>query len=136
MILIDTAYLIALAEPRDALHGLAGRWTRRLSDSLLLSEYVVLETMNALSAPPDRAKGHRILKFMLAQHRVGFVRSTPELWEAGLGLHKERVDKAWSLTDCISFVLMRERSISEALTHDQHFEQAGFRALLRTDPPT
>lgn len=136
MILIDTGFLIALAEPRDALHARASSWLRILSDSLLLSEFVVLETINALSMPADRAKGHRLLDYMLAQRRCEFVRSTPELWRAGVNLHKDRLDKFWSLTDCISFSLMRERSITEALSHDQHFEQAGFRALLRSDPPT
>jgi predicted nucleic acid-binding protein len=49
--------------------------------------------------------------------------------------HERAQDKEWSLTDCISFLLMRERGIHEALTHDHHFEQAGFVALLRSDPP-
>ena len=46
-------------------------------------------------------------------------------------MHKERSDKSWSLTDCISFVVMGEHGITDALTGDRHFEQAGFRALLR-----
>jgi uncharacterized protein len=41
-----------------------------------------------------------------------------------------RRDKEWSLTDCISFVVMKERGLTEALTADHHFEQAGFKALL------
>src|SRR6266851_7667037 len=52
-----------------------------------------------------------------------------------LRLHAQRLDKEWSLTDCISFVVMERRGISRALAHDQHFEQAGFEALLRRDPP-
>jgi predicted nucleic acid-binding protein len=47
--------------------------------------------------------------------------------------YRARADKAWSLTDCISFVVMSEHGLSEALTADVHFEQASFRALLR-DP--
>lgn len=53
------------------------------------------------------------------------------LWRRGLGLYAARPDKAWSLTDCISFVVMTDRGLTEALTGDHHFEQAGFRALLR-----
>jgi uncharacterized protein len=60
---------------------------------------------------------------------------SPELWEAGIRLHAERADKEWSLTDCISFIVMRERGIAQALAYDHHFEQAGFQALLRRDPP-
>jgi predicted nucleic acid-binding protein len=52
------------------------------------------------------------------------------VYQAGFGLFAARPDKAWSLTDCISFAVMRERGLSEALTGDHHFEQAGFRALF------
>lgn len=52
------------------------------------------------------------------------------LFDQGLALYADRPDKEWSLTDCISFVVMREQGLSEALTGDRHFEQAGFRALL------
>jgi len=53
------------------------------------------------------------------------------LFERGVGLFRQRPDKEWSLTDCISFVVMRDASLTEALTGDHHFEQAGFSALLR-----
>jgi predicted nucleic acid-binding protein len=53
---------------------------------------------------------------------------------AGLQLHRERQDKDWSLTDCISFIVTRRREIQHALTYDHHFVQAGFEALLRRDP--
>ena len=49
----------------------------------------------------------------------------------GFDLYARRPDKSWSLTDCISFVVMTDRGLTEALTGDHHFEQAGFRALLR-----
>ena len=51
-----------------------------------------------------------------------------------LALYKARPDKGYSLTDCSSMLLMRERRLSEALTTDRHFEQEGFVALLRTSP--
>jgi uncharacterized protein len=53
------------------------------------------------------------------------------LFEDGIELYEQRSDKDWSLTDCISFVIMEERAISDALTADHHFEQAGFHALLK-----
>ena len=59
------------------------------------------------------------------------VPASSELVKAGLELYRRRMDKSWSLTDCISFVVMRDHSISEALTGDHHFEQAGFVALLK-----
>jgi predicted nucleic acid-binding protein len=59
------------------------------------------------------------------------VASSAEVFERGCELHACRPDKGWSLTDCISFVVMEERGIHEALTGDHHYEQAGFTALLK-----
>jgi len=53
------------------------------------------------------------------------------LIERAMKLYSERPDKEWGLTDCASFVVMEDRGIREALTADEHFQQAGFRALLR-----
>lgn len=53
------------------------------------------------------------------------------VYQAGFDLFAARPDKAWSLTDCISFGVMRERGLSDALTADHHFEQAGFRAVFK-----
>ena len=64
--------------------------------------------------------------------RVAIEPTTDALFESGLRLYAARLDKEWSLTDCISFAVMRERGIQEALTGDRHFEQAGFRLILRT----
>ena len=54
--------------------------------------------------------------------------------DLGLERYARSDDKAWGLTDCVSFVLMEEHSVTRALAHDHHFEQAGFEALLRRDP--
>ena len=58
------------------------------------------------------------------------VPASQDVFEQGVELFENRLDKDWSLTDCISFIVMRERGLTEALTGDHHFEQAGFRALL------
>jgi predicted nucleic acid-binding protein len=60
------------------------------------------------------------------------VPASPELFQRGVELFRARPDKEWSLTDCISFVVMTEKGLSEALTGDRHFEQAGFHALLKS----
>ena len=66
-----------------------------------------------------------------ANPAIQVVPATAPLFDAGLALHAQRSDKSWSLTDCISFVVMAEHGITDALTGDHHFEQAGFRALLK-----
>jgi uncharacterized protein len=136
LILVDTGYFLALAMPRDALHRRAGMWANALSEQFLVTEYVLWEIINGLSAPRDRAKGHVIVAQIEASRRnYEVVPASRELFFAGMGLHRERSDKDWSLTDCISFHIMRARGIFSALAFDQHFEQAGFQALLRKDPP-
>jgi predicted nucleic acid-binding protein len=134
MILVDTGYFLALAQPRDALHVRAVAWSAAVTEPLLVTEYVLWETVNGLSAPVDRPKAHRLLQIVSSSAGYEIVRASAELSQAGLQLHAERADKAWSWTDCISFVVMAERGIPRALTHDHHFEQAGFDALLRRDP--
>lgn len=137
MIFVDTGYFLALAMPGDALHRRAMMWANVVPEPFLVTEYVLWEIMNALSAPRDRAKGHFILSQIAASPRsYEVVHASRELFSAGMSLHRDRPDKDWSLTDCISFHIMRERGIQSALAFDQHFEQAGFQALLRKDAPS
>ena len=55
----------------------------------------------------------------------------PKVQQAGFDLYESRLDKDWSLTDCVSFAVMTQRGLTEALTADHHFEQAGFRAMFK-----
>lgn len=135
MILIDSGYLIALLVPRDSLNARALRWSESVRDRLLLTEYVLWETINYLSPLVDRPKAYLLIDQIETDPAYEFVPATPELFTAGIALHRARPDKTWSLTDCISFHLMRTREITKALAHDEHFEQAGFVALLRAEPP-
>jgi predicted nucleic acid-binding protein len=120
-------------KPADALHIRAVAWARHLSEPLMVTEYVLWETINNLSKRADRLRAYRIVE-MVDDSNYTIVHAAPELFAAGLKLHRARSDKEWSLTDCISFHLMRERGITLALAYDIHFEQAGFEALLRRDP--
>jgi predicted nucleic acid-binding protein len=135
VILVDTGYLIALLDRRDQLHTRARAWAKAMRDQALVSEYVLCEAVNHFSSiPSNRAKIHQLLDSMLTHPRTTVVYASKELFEIGLGLHRRRPDQSWSLTDCISFHVMRDRGIVQALAHDIHFTQAGFDALLRRDP--
>ena len=59
------------------------------------------------------------------------IAESSDLWRRGLELFAGRLDKEWSLTDCVSFVVMTDGGIRDALTGDRHFDQAGFNALLK-----
>ena len=134
MIFLDTTYLLAVANPRDGLFERAQAWARKITERLLVTEYVLCEVVNAYSMPADRAKAHEIVASVRFGSDCEYVSAGSELFEAGLQLHAVRPDKEWSLTDCISFVVMEQRAITQALTYDHHFEQAGLDALLRRDP--
>ena len=134
MILLDTGYLIALFDARDALHARATAWSEAVNEPLLVTEYVLWETVNAFSRPVDRAKAPALITLVRSEPDYEVVPAREELFEAGLALHQARPDKGWSLSDCISFVVMQERGMRQALAYDEDFEQAGFEALLRREP--
>jgi uncharacterized protein len=135
MIFVDTGYLLALVNPRDTLHERAQAWAKAVTEPLVVTEYVLWEMVNALSMPADRPKAHAIITRLRSASDCEVIAASAELFEAGLRLHAERHDKEWSLTDCVSFLVMQRRATTRALAHDHHFEQAGFEALLRRDPP-
>ena len=134
MIFIDTSHLVALAVRSDALHDRAVAWSKALAGPFLSTEYVLVEFVNRLSAIPQRAIAHALLTGLSKNPAISVLSATPKLFQGGLRLHRDRRDKNWSLTDCISFAVMGDAHITEALTYDQHFEQAGFNALLRKQP--
>jgi predicted nucleic acid-binding protein len=136
MIFVDTSFLLALLNPRDTLHSRAQGWVAAVAEPLLVTEYVIWEMVNSLSMPADRPKAHLAVREIQTASDWKWVSASNSLFGAGMRLHHERDDKAWSLTDCISFHVMRQHNIHRALTFDHHFEQAGYEAMLRRDPTT
>lgn len=134
MIFIDTSYLVAMSVRGDGLHRAAMAWTAAARGPFVTTEFVLLEFLNSMSAPGLRARAHRFVEGMLANQSVSVEAASTELLRAGVAMHKARPDKEWSVTDCVSFLVMERHGAGDALTHDQHFEQAGFRALLRSEP--
>lgn len=138
MIFADTGYFIAQVKPRDALHERATAWAKALGEPLgeplLTTEFILVEVADALSQPRDRSKLYALLAALRGSSQCEIIPASPALFEAGLQLHAARPDKEWSLTDCISFVVMQQRDITRALAYDHHFEQSGFEPLLRREP--
>ena len=130
----DTGFWIARLSPLDQLHAKARTISQSLNPGLVVTtELVLAETLNAYCAngPFVRGLAVRFVDALAADPGVEIVSQTPALFAAALALYRERADKAWSLTDCMSFSVMKARGIKSALAHDHHFEQAGFKALLR-----
>lgn len=127
----DTSFFLAALIPDDVCHASARRWAEANRDTIVTTEYVLVEVGNYLSPPPTRRLFGAFLQSLTSDPRLELVAASTALLERGATLYGSRGDKGWSLTDCISFVLMRERGLTKALTADRHFEQAGFVALLK-----
>lgn len=97
---------------------------------LLTTEMVLAEMLAAMAKPATRGTAVTSVDRIRANPNVEVVPQTSLQFARAYELYRARLDQGWSLTDCASFVLMRERGLSEALAHDKHFEQAGFKALL------
>ncbi len=131
MMFLDTSYLGALFMRNDHWHSAAREWTDRAKPPLVTTDYVLLELADGLARPDWRATFALILDALQSNADVRIVPQSRELFDRGVGLYKSRGDKRWSLTDCLSFIVMQDEGCTEALTTDIHFVQAGFRALLR-----
>jgi len=133
-VFLDSSYAIALAADSDQLHVRAAEIADEIqqhSRRLVTTRAVLLEIGSVLSKPRYRTAAVELLASLESDPTVEIVPLTNELYAQAFNLFRERSDKAWSLTDCVSFVVMQARGLTEALTADEHFEQAGFRSLLR-----
>jgi predicted nucleic acid-binding protein len=136
---LDTAYVVALANADDQWHVAAARWEARLAPGrrrFVTTEFVLAEIGDGLAGVQRRRFAIQVIDLLLAEPRVEIVPASSDLFAAGLALYRSRADQSWGLTDCSSFVVMRERGLAAALTADNHFRQAGFRALLLEDAPS
>lgn len=127
----DTSFYGALLNPRDHWHEQAVRSSAMLTGDVVLTDFILIELGNALSSIRSRQVFVNLVRNLRADPRVTIVAASRELLDGGLARYAHRMDKAWSLTDCISFVVMEQHGLTDALTADHHFEQAGFTILLK-----
>ena len=130
----DTGYWIALLNVRDRLHASATAVAGQFDEyGIVTSEVVLIETLNAFSdcGPYLRLQAVEWAQATTNDPGVEVVPQSFALFRTALALYRDRPDKDWSLTDYASFAIMEQRHITEALTQDRHFEQNGYRALLR-----
>jgi uncharacterized protein len=133
IVFVDTFYLIALANPRDEWHEKA----KAVGDSLgmllqLTTESVLTEFLNFFcnSGPYMRQAAVEMVEAVSQTTTTKVISQSHELFLSGLELYRSRSDKGYSLTDCISMVIMRQYDITDVFTHDKHFAQEGFRVLI------
>jgi predicted nucleic acid-binding protein len=131
-IFADTSYWMGLVNPRDQIHQKAISVSQQLSsESLVTTEMVLVEVLNSFSDSLYREAVGRMVASLRQDQNLTIVPQTPAQFESALQRYRQVADKGWSLTDCASFQVMEAEQIRAALTHDQHFAQAGFETLLR-----
>ena len=131
---LDTAFAIALSSSGDDLHRVALALADELETSptrIVTTRAVLMEIGNALSKQRYRPAAVELLLSLENDPKVEIVPVSGDLYAQAFKLFSERTDKEWGLVDYVSFVVMRERGITDALTSDDHFRQAGFNALMR-----
>lgn len=131
VVFAEAFYFVARLNRRDQHHARGLDFSRDFLARLLTSDWVLMEVADALAGSESRA---RVQDFIFHLRRSGACESIPAsraLLDRALALYHQQADKQWTLTDCTSFVVMREHHVTEALTGDRHFEQAGFTALRR-----
>jgi uncharacterized protein len=127
----DSSFYVALMSDRDEHHAKAVALSRDFFGHITTSDFVLMEVGNSLSRTADRSLFLELLEMLVADQQTTVTPATRGLFDAGCSLFARRMDKEWSLTDCVSFAIMHQQELADALTADHHFEQAGFTALLR-----
>jgi uncharacterized protein len=133
-VFLDASHLIALASIGDEYHRKAIEVAEKIATEgrrVVTTEAVLLEVGNSLAKRRYRQGVVALLRSLTDDTSAIIEPITTVLFHRGLDLFEARLDKEWGLVDCISFVVMWDRALTEALTSDEHFEQAGFIALLR-----
>lgn len=127
---IDTSFVVALINQRDQYHAQAVQLASQFDErSLITTDAVLLEIGNALARNFKEAS-IQIIEHFLTSDEVEIITLNDELFARAFKPYRSHLDKSWGLIDCVSFVVMRDFGLTQSLTADKHFEQAGFSILL------
>lgn len=127
----DTWFFLATLNPADPNHLPAVAAARAEPRHRVTTDWILVEVGDALSHAGNRDVFIRFYDWIQQHSGTTIIPASRQLLEDGIQLYRHRRDKDWPLTDCISFVVMEDEGIRDALTGDKHFEQAGFNALLK-----
>jgi len=127
----DTFFFLAAVNARDAACERAIAFSSQFQGGIVTTDWIILEVANTLAGGRNRGAFLELLTSLREDPRVKIVALNSDLQRRALELYAQRMDKDWSLTDCVSFLVTSDEGLADALTGDHHFEQAGFNALLR-----
>lgn len=126
----DSFFWIALLNRRDEYHNKARIYLGNFTGRIITTQWVLAEVADAMAGSTARQSIQPFFQELAASRAVTVLEATSALFLMGIRLYHERPDKNWSLTDCISFVVMSDHGLNEALTGDHHFAQAGFHPVF------
>ena len=122
----DTSYYIGMLSTRDQLHTRVAAVASRITGRIFTSDFILLEVANFFTKPQDRTTFLSFLSTLRNHHATIVVPVSTSWFQRGVDLFAKRLDKEWSLTDCITFEMMSDLGLTHSLTADHHFIQAGF----------
>ncbi len=131
VVFADAFYFLARLNRRDEHHERVVEFSRGFRARLVTSDWILMEVADALAASACRRRVREFIHHLHQNAACEVIPASGELLNRALDMYHQHGDKEWTLTDCVSFVIMRERNLLEALTGDRHFGQAGFIALLK-----
>jgi hypothetical protein len=131
IVFADAFFFVTLLNRRDEYHQIVKEYALAFEGSMMTTQWILTEVADALAAASSRQAIKPLVTELQASRSIVTVAASPGLFQRGLDLYHERPDKHWSLTDCISFVVMADHGLSEALTGDRHFAQAGFHPIFK-----
>lgn len=126
----DTSFFVAFFHDGDVDHDAAHDYMENHQGTIMTTDWVLVEFGNFISRRASRAQFGPFIAELLVDPRFIIHQADHTDFNAGLQLYHQRQDKHWSMTDCISFSLMEREGMTDALTSDHHFEQAGFKIVL------
>jgi predicted nucleic acid-binding protein len=133
-VFLDTNGWLALLNASDSLHASATEaWLTvgRSQNRIVLTDWIVAETGNGLARAKATSRFGEAVERVLESARAEIVFVDQSLLEQAVQMYHHHSDKSWGLVDCASFLVMRDRGLTDVFTCDRHFEQAGFRRLLK-----
>ena len=129
-VFVDTSYYLSILSPNDPQHRAALEWPRTFRGQYITTTWVLAEVLNSCARGPARRHARTLISGIHANASAFVVPASQRWFDLGYRLFCERMDKDWSITDCISFLVMRQLRIEEVPSPDHHFTQAGFKMVL------
>lgn len=128
--LLDATFVAGYLNPRDQYHAEAVKRLPQVkaASEVVITEAVLVEVGNLLHATQHRLRAAEFIGNCYVTDNITVVPLDTDLLIRALAFYRQHTDKSWGLTDCISFVIMRDRGVTIAVTADSDFQQAGFRA--------